>query len=270
MLKSLGENADPRKLRLFACACVRRVGDSLTDESRRAVEVAEAYADGQAAHADLWDARKAAGEAARTAAEAEGAAAEAAWVAAEAARTAQEEGEEREERTAAEAAEAARAAETARAAWAAAGAAARAARTAREEGEERAAAGAATGAAAWAAEAAGAELTAAWAAERRTQANLVRCIFINPFRPAPVLGPEVLAWSGGVVVKLAEAVYEERAFDRMAVLADALEEAGLSDAAILNHCRRDQRHARGCWVLDLLMGDPTPPGPCRNAGQGRT
>ncbi len=53
---------------------------------------------------------------------------------------------------------------------------------------------------------------------------------------------------------LAEAVYEERAFDRLPILADALEDAGCSDSAVLNHCRQPGVHVRGCWVVDLLLG----------------
>jgi hypothetical protein len=41
---------------------------------------------------------------------------------------------------------------------------------------------------------------------------------------------------------------------RLAVLADALEEAGCIDADILNHCRQPGEHVRGCWVVDLLLG----------------
>ena len=41
---------------------------------------------------------------------------------------------------------------------------------------------------------------------------------------------------------------------RLAVLADMLEEAGCSDADLLNHLRGPGPHVRGCWVLDLLLG----------------
>ena len=54
--------------------------------------------------------------------------------------------------------------------------------------------------------------------------------------------------------KLAEAIYEERAFDRLAVLADALEEAGCTNPDILGHLRGPGPHVRGCWVLDCLLG----------------
>ena len=54
--------------------------------------------------------------------------------------------------------------------------------------------------------------------------------------------------------RLARAAYDERAFERLPVLADALEDAGCGDAEILDHLRAPKLHARGCWVLDLLLG----------------
>jgi hypothetical protein len=90
------------------------------------------------------------------------------------------------------------------------------------------------------------------AAERAEQAALARCIFGNPFRPA-VTGPYWLAWEGGCVVAMARAIYEDRRWEDMPFLADALEEAGCEDEGMLSHCRTGS-HARGCWVLDLLLG----------------
>jgi hypothetical protein len=84
--------------------------------------------------------------------------------------------------------------------------------------------------------------------------SLSHCIFANPFRPSPLIKPAVLGWNGGTVVHLAQAVYDERAFDRLPILADALEDAGCHDAGILAHCRGPEPHVRGCWVLDLLLG----------------
>jgi hypothetical protein len=69
-----------------------------------------------------------------------------------------------------------------------------------------------------------------------------------------VVDPAWLAWNGGTVVKLAEAIYAGRAFDRMPILADALEEAGCADANFLDHCREPGPHALGCWIVDLLLG----------------
>jgi hypothetical protein len=72
----------------------------------------------------------------------------------------------------------------------------------------------------------------------------------NPFRPV-TLDP---AWRTPAVVQLARSLYEERRFEDMPVLADALEEAGCQDAAVLEHCRGPGPHVRGCWVVDLVLG----------------
>jgi hypothetical protein len=56
------------------------------------------------------------------------------------------------------------------------------------------------------------------------------------------------------VGKLAASIYEERAFDSLPILADALEEAGCADDAILGHLRTTGWHFRGCWALDALLG----------------
>jgi hypothetical protein len=90
--------------------------------------------------------------------------------------------------------------------------------------------------------------------DRKQQASLLNDIFGNPFRSLPAIDPTVLAWNDGTVRKLAQGIYDERAFDRLTVLADALEEAGCSDPDILRHCRQPGEHVRGCWVLDLLLG----------------
>jgi hypothetical protein len=95
------------------------------------------------------------------------------------------------------------------------------------------------------------------AAEEARQADLLCCI-LGPvlFRPLPPVAPAVLAWNGGIVSKLAAGVYAERDFtqERMGVLADAAEEAGLTDADVLAHLRSPGPHARGCWGVDLLLG----------------
>jgi len=90
--------------------------------------------------------------------------------------------------------------------------------------------------------------------EARCQCALVRDIVGNPFHPAPTLD---LAWLGcndGAVRCMAQAIYAERAFDRLPILADALEDAGCDNADILQHCRSEGPHVRGCWVIDLLLG----------------
>lgn len=61
-------------------------------------------------------------------------------------------------------------------------------------------------------------------------------------------------WLTSTVLALAEGIYAQRAFDRMPILADALQDAGCEDPAILNHCRSDEQHFHGCWVVDLILG----------------
>ncbi len=92
------------------------------------------------------------------------------------------------------------------------------------------------------------------ASERVTQATILGDVVGNPFRPPRRLDPALLAWNGGTVVKIAQGIYEERAFDRMPILADALEDAGCDDADLLAHCREPGDHVCGCWALDLLLG----------------
>ncbi len=79
-------------------------------------------------------------------------------------------------------------------------------------------------------------------------------LFGNPFQRASIPSATVLTWNDAIVVKLAESIYDDRAFDRLPILADALEEAGCTNANILNHCRQPGEHVRGCWVVDLLLG----------------
>jgi hypothetical protein len=91
---------------------------------------------------------------------------------------------------------------------------------------------------------------AAYRAEQAMHSLLVEDIFGNPFRPAAV-DP---SWLTSTVVALARGIYEERAFDRMPILADALQDAGCDNDDVLNHCRGPGPHVRGCWVVDLVLG----------------
>jgi hypothetical protein len=86
--------------------------------------------------------------------------------------------------------------------------------------------------------------------ERLKQSNLIRDIFGNPFRSVALNS----AWQTSTVTGLAQAIYTDRAFDRLPILADALEDAGCDNADILNHCRQPGEHVRGCWVVDLILG----------------
>src|SRR6266542_4370132 len=89
------------------------------------------------------------------------------------------------------------------------------------------------------------------------QQALLRDLFGNPFRPAS-FPREILTWRDGVIPKLARSIYEERGWEHLPILGDALEDAGCSDEEILSHCRNSTPHARGCYVLDsLLCNDQT-------------
>lgn len=77
--------------------------------------------------------------------------------------------------------------------------------------------------------------------------------------------PDWLTWNGGTVVCLAQAIRVERAFERLPILADALEDAGCSDADLLQHCRQPGQHARSCWVVDIVLeNDVSMRGKCTN------
>jgi hypothetical protein len=108
------------------------------------------------------------------------------------------------------------------------------------------------------------------------QSDLLRELFGDPFRKVRHVGtllhgqitgwPEAkrpddilfvrewLLWHDGLVGRFASTIHEERAFDRLPILDDALEEAGCAEPALLEHCRGPGDHVRGCWVLDLLTG----------------
>jgi hypothetical protein len=97
--------------------------------------------------------------------------------------------------------------------------------------------------------------------EMARQVALLRDIVGNPFRATPEFDPGWLAGNGGSARRLAEGLYEERELPsgnldsaRLAVLADALEEAGMTDAGLLAHLRHQGPHVRGCWAVDLLLG----------------
>jgi hypothetical protein len=90
--------------------------------------------------------------------------------------------------------------------------------------------------------------------------TVLRCLFGNPFRPTPPLPAAVLHWHDGIVKGLAEQAYQHRLRpsgqldpQRLAVLADALEEAGCDDPYILDHLRSPGPHYHGCHVFDALL-----------------
>jgi hypothetical protein len=210
MLRYLACRASDRKLRMFGCACCRRIWPLLTDPaSRRAVESAEAYADGLLGEEGLADVRPTSMR--PTHQDGWNPAAYAAhcvtwqpgWVQLD-------DGDAIEPYFY----------------WAAESAA-----EARCPGEMR--------------------------AEAPYQAAMLRCICGNPFQPVTA-DP---GWQTPTVTSLAAAAYYERDLPsgeldagRLAVLADALEDAGCDNAGMLGHLRSPGVHARGCWALDLLLG----------------
>jgi hypothetical protein len=87
--------------------------------------------------------------------------------------------------------------------------------------------------------------------EEREQCNLLRDIYGNPYR----LVSFSASWRSDTALSLARQMYESRDFGAMPILADALQDAGCEDPAILDHCRdANQPHVRGCWVVDLVLG----------------
>jgi hypothetical protein len=99
------------------------------------------------------------------------------------------------------------------------------------------------------------------AGEKAPAIPLVHDIFGNFFRPSPPLPPAVLAWSDGTVRRLAQAIYDDRWMPAgtletacLAILADALLDAGCQDEALIDHCRQPGPHVRGCWAVDLILG----------------
>jgi hypothetical protein len=88
--------------------------------------------------------------------------------------------------------------------------------------------------------------------EQEYQAALLLEIAAPLFEPV-AFDPAWRIWSDATVVCLAQGIYDDRAFDQMPILGDALEEAGCADATILEHCRASTGHVRGCWLLDLIL-----------------
>jgi hypothetical protein len=214
MLEFLWGKASDRKLRLFACACCRRVWHLISNErSRTVVEVAERYADGLANPDALVAARNAAPF---------------------------YEGHLQEGPIHIFACDAASNVGLLNPWWAAAGAATETLAAVRD--------------APWIDNRSAPEdfidAHGACVDERNTQASLLREIVGNPFRPVAT-DP---AWQTPTVLALAQEIYDDRTFDRLPFLADVLEEAGCGSAEILNHLRGPGPHVRGCWVVDAILG----------------
>jgi hypothetical protein len=224
-----------RKLRLFACGCIRRIWHLLTDEdAQRGVELVEQYADGLATRSDFttwWD--DLAMEPHSPNAATRGRRNSPAVVmprscALTAALFAQDTVFRTQDRTI----------EVGRAAI-----------------KKAAAAAAKYAAVAAGMEALGQDLNKKRQAEavrkeQNSQCQLLRDLIGNPFHPV-CFDPVCFT---PVVVSMARCIHNERDFQTMPILGDALEEAGCTNGDILDHCRRPGEHTLGCWVVDALLG----------------
>jgi hypothetical protein len=219
MLAFLQGKVSDRKLRLFFCACCRRIWSYMLDErSRKAVEVAERFCDGLATQAELFAAGNGAREAAQLTNSSE-----------------------------------------ARVAWSAAWVAEHAS-SVRLPVSSVLSADALVNATLQMQIDYGREMRIASELskrldrkEKRTEAELLRHIVGNPFHQVSV-DSRWCAWNDGTVPKLTQSIYADQGFDRLPILADALEDAGCDNADILAHCRGPGPHVRGCWVVDLILG----------------
>jgi hypothetical protein len=90
---------------------------------------------------------------------------------------------------------------------------------------------------------------------QRRQCDLLRDLVGNPFRRVTV-DPAWRGWRGGLLMSMADRIYQARDFSDLPVLADALEEAGCTEPEMPRHCREPRPHVRGCWVIDLVLGRP--------------
>ena len=90
---------------------------------------------------------------------------------------------------------------------------------------------------------------------------MLRCVFGNPFDPpSSAIDPALGLWNEGTLERLALAAYEERLLPsghldavRLAVLADALEDAGCAHADLLDACRHGDPDVDGVWAVRVLL-----------------
>jgi hypothetical protein len=89
----------------------------------------------------------------------------------------------------------------------------------------------------------------ATASELSAQCHLLREIFHGPRRAVVFRN----SWRTGTVLNLASIVNKEGSLEKLPILADALEDAGCTDRSVLDHCRAEGFHTKGCWVVDLVL-----------------
>ena len=89
--------------------------------------------------------------------------------------------------------------------------------------------------------------------ELQFQAGILRCIF-GPFLFRSLRFDR--SWTTHTVMSIAGTIFSDHAFHHLPILADALEDAGCDEAAILDHCRSGSIHVRGCWVVNLILSKP--------------
>jgi hypothetical protein len=248
MLRQVRGTASERKLRLFSCACCRRIWRLLVNPwSRWAVETMERVVDGLASRQERMLAESRAGVLLRScndrapeSVRISGAAVHGVWAALGAAFGQQA------SHAAPFGAEVSPEAER-KYAWQGALQAAEAMRRALVE------------------EAPQVEQSKVAANASAEQCAILRDLFGNPFRPV-VFDDTWRLWNQGIIPALAAGISEERGFERMAILGDALEEAGCPCASsaragheqgqtILDHLRGPGPHVRGCFALDLILSN---------------
>jgi hypothetical protein len=218
-LQFLWGTASERKLRLFACACCRSIWDYIeAPAARRAIEIAERFADGQASKRELADAQRQLAGCLKE--NPDGVAYDA------------ETGEVRAGLLAAQLVVMPRLSVAMLSEAAAQATNAIAAGAFWHEWNDP-----------------GSEIDDVYQEEIQ-QAQLLADIIGNPFRPEEVSR----RWLTSTVVSLARAIYDERQFQNLPILADALEDAGCDQQNLFRHCRQPGEHARGCWAVDSLLG----------------
>jgi hypothetical protein len=97
------------------------------------------------------------------------------------------------------------------------------------------------------------EYTTVVTEEMDYQLRILREIVGNPFRLNDAITRARGAWNDGVVQTIAAGAYDMRDYRSLPLLAEALEDAGCTDAELLGHLRSHGPHVRGCWALDLIL-----------------